>query len=81
MLYYFHCGQTGRRPYALHHPDSSPSLFFHFVIFLLIQKGSETDNFLLCYDDHTKEKKKDEKEEEEARDMVDTLGEGTGVFS
>ena len=68
-------------PFLFRLPHSSPSLFFHFVIFLLIQKGSETDNFLLCYDDHTKEKKKDEKEEEEARDMVDTLGEGAGVFS
>ncbi len=45
-------------PFLFRLPHSSPSLFFHFVIFLLIQKGSETDNFLLCYDDHTKEQKK-----------------------
>jgi hypothetical protein len=45
-------------PFLFRLPHSSPSLFFHFVIFLLIQKGSETDNLLLCYDDHTKEQKK-----------------------
>ena len=48
-------------PFLFRLPHSSPSLFFHFVIFLLIQKGSETDDFLLCYDDHTKEKKKTKK--------------------
>lgn len=66
-VYYFRHGQTGRRrlsmrysatPFLFRLPHSSPSLFFHFVIFLLIQKGSETDNLLLCYDDHTKEQKK-----------------------
>ena len=43
-------------------PHSSPSLFFHFVIFLLIQKGSETDNLLLCYDDQHEREEKDEEE-------------------
>jgi hypothetical protein len=45
-------------PFLFRLPHSSPSLFFHFVIFVLIQKGSETDDLLLCYDDHTKEQKK-----------------------
>lgn len=48
-------------PFLFRLPHSSPSLFFHFVIFLLIQKGSETDNLLLCYDDRTKEQKKTKK--------------------
>ena len=34
VLYYFHCGQTGRRPYALRYPVSLPSTPFISVPFL-----------------------------------------------
>ena len=80
VLYYFHCGQTGRRPYALRYPVSLPSTPFISVPFLPFRyfssnsKGKRNRQFSFVL------RRSHEKEEEEARDMVDTLGEGAGVF-
>lgn len=48
-------------PFLFRLPHSSPSLFFHIVIFLLIQKGSETDNLLLCYATITRKSRRKKK--------------------
>ena len=79
-LYYFHCGQTGRRPYALRYSVSLPSTPFISVPFLPFRyfssnsKGKRNRQFSFVL------RRSHEKEEEEARDMVETLGEGAGVF-
>ena len=81
VLYYFRCGhQTGRRPYALRYPVSLPSTPFISVPFLPFRyfssnsKGKRNRQFSFVL------RRSHEKEEEEARDVVDTLGEGAGVF-
>jgi hypothetical protein len=87
VLYYFHCGKTGRRPYAIRYSVSLPTNpfisvpFLPFHYFSSSSKGKRNRQFSFVLQRSHEREEKDEKElEEEARDVVDTLVEGAGVF-